>query len=60
MFSAQQLSYGFSLIKKPSSVFQYYDGYWKLAADMYVKIPFVIELRCIMDFVFSHTSMDIW
>jgi len=60
LFSAQQLSYGFSLIKKPSSVFQYYDGWSKLLADIYKAVPFVIEIRCILDFCFSYTALDIW
>lgn len=60
LFSSQQLAYGYSLIRKPSSVLQYCDGDWKALADIYILIPFVVEMRCCVDFAFSRTSMDVW
>jgi hypothetical protein len=59
-FSANQLAYGFSLIRKPSSVLQKYDPNWKILADVYMFLPFVVEMKCCLDFAFSHTSLDIW
>jgi len=64
LFSAQQLSYGFSIIKIPSSLFTFHGdstGLYKMACpDIYMKLPFLTEMRVILDFCFSHTAMDIW
>jgi len=62
ILSAKQLSYGFPMFKKPSSVMQHYSGPWadinKLGVDIYVVAPFTIEIRCLLDFTFSETSLD--
>lgn len=58
--SALQLSYGFPTLKKPSSVLQYNDDIAKIASDMYNLIPFAIELRCLIDFTFTKTSLDMF
>lgn len=59
--SALQLSYGFPTMKKPSSVLQYDDDLAKLGADIYATmIPFAVELRCLIDFTFTKTSLDMF
>jgi hypothetical protein len=47
-------------LKKPSSVLQYYNDFGMVIAQVYNAIPFVIELRCILDFTFSKTSLDVF
>ena len=57
--SALQIRYGFPIMKKPSSVLQYDDNIPALiGANIYSAIPFAIELRCILDFTLSKTSLD--
>jgi len=58
--SSLQLSYGFPIMKKPSSTLQYYNDLAKLGADIYIAIPFAVELRCLLDFTMSKTSLDIF
>jgi piezo-type mechanosensitive ion channel component 1/2 len=48
-------------MKKPSSVLQYNDSYLALAgANIFGALPFVVEIRCLLDFTFSKTSLDIF
>jgi hypothetical protein len=48
-------------MKKPSSVLQYDDNPLALiGANIYYSIPFAIELRCLLDFTLSKTSLDIF
>lgn len=64
--SALQLRYGLPIMKKPSSTMQYYDtntlsgnlGF--IGAQVYVAIPFAIELRCLLDFCLTKTALDIF
>jgi len=64
--SALQLRYGLPIMKKPSSTMQYYDtntlsgnlGF--IGAQVYVSIPFAIELRCLLDFCLTKTALDIF
>lgn len=60
--SALQLRYGFPIMKKASSVLQYYDewGLGNLGAVIYQSIPFALELRCVFDFTMSKTSLDVF
>jgi len=60
ILSSMQLSYGFPIMKKASSVLQYYTDLAKLGADIYISIPFAVELRCLLDFTMSKTSLDIF
>lgn len=65
-FSALQLRYGLPTWKKASSLIQYmdYDSYeglfGYLGAQVYMAIPFAAELRCLFDFVFTKTSLDVF
>jgi len=47
-------------MKKPSSVLQYYNDLAKLGADIYISIPFAVEIRCLLDFTMSKTSLDMF
>jgi len=48
-------------MKKPSSVLQYDEDAAKLGADVYATmIPFAVELRCLIDFTFTKTSLDMF
>jgi len=58
--SSLQLSYGFPIMKKPSSVLQYYNDLAKVGADIFYAIPFAVELRCLLDFTVSKTSLDMF
>jgi len=58
--SALQISYGFPILKKASSVLQYYNDFGMVIAQVYNAIPFVIEIRCLLDFTFSKTSLDVF
>ena len=59
--SALQIRYGFPIMKKPSSVLQYNDNPLTLIlANVYSGIPFMVELRSLLDFTFNKTSLDIF
>ena len=58
--SSLQLSYGFPIMKKPSSVLQYYNDLAKAGADIYYMIPFAVELRSLLDFTVTTTSLDMF
>jgi hypothetical protein len=52
-------------MRKPSSVLSYEekDGWsdvCKLLSDVYYMIPFLVELRCLIDFTFHKTSLDMF
>lgn len=47
-------------MKKASSVLQYYNDFGMIIAQVYALIPFVIEIRCLLDFTFSKTSLDVF
>lgn len=60
VLSSLQLSYGFPILKKPSSVLQYNNDLGNIGATLYMSIPFACELRCLADFAFTKTSLDIF
>jgi hypothetical protein len=61
MLSSLQLRRGFPIMKKASSVLQYNeDALALVGAQVYAAIPFVIEIRCLLDFTFSKTALDIF
>lgn len=64
LLSALQLKYGFPIMKKPSSVMQYNNTSENpvplILANVYYAIPFMVELRCLIDFTLSKTSLDIF
>lgn len=61
MLSSLQIRRGFPIMKKASSILQYNeDALALLGAQVYAAIPFVIEIRCLHDFTFSKTSLDIF
>ena len=61
VLSSLQIRYGFPIFKKPSSVMQYDDSVVAvLLANAYYSIPFAIEIRCLLDFTFSKTALDIF
>jgi len=64
LLSALQIKWGFPIFKKPSSVMQYNNTYENpiplIGLNIYIAIPFLIELRCLLDFTFSKTSLDIF
>jgi hypothetical protein len=48
-------------MKKPSSILQYNDNQLAFgAANMFYSPPFAVEVRCLLDFTFSKTSLDIF
>lgn len=61
MLSALQIRYGFPIMKKPSSVLQFNDNILALVgANIYGALPFIVEIRCLLDFTFSKTALDIF
>lgn len=58
--SSFQIAYGFPIKKKPSSVLQYYNDGGQIIAQVYMLLPFIVEIRCLLDWVFSKTSLDIF
>lgn len=61
LLSALQIRYGFPIHKKPSSILQYDDNPIALiGAQVFQAIPFAVEIRCLLDFTFSKTSLDIF
>lgn len=60
MVSAYQISLGFPLLKRASSVMQYYNDLGNVLGQIYINLPFIAEIRCLLDFTFSKTSLDIF
>jgi hypothetical protein len=60
VLSSLQICYGFPILKKPSSVLQYNNDLGNLGSVIYMAIPFACELRCLADFAFTKTSLDIF
>jgi len=58
--SALQLSYGFPIYKKPSSIMQYYGDLPNLGSLIFQAIPFAVEIRCVLDFTMSKTALDVF
>jgi hypothetical protein len=59
--SSLQIRYGFPIYKKPSSVLQYNDSPGSLIlANIFSGLPFMVELRALLDFTFSKTALDIF
>jgi hypothetical protein len=66
--SANQIRYGLPTERIASSVCQYYhqsedDLLGELAAlggQIFMSLPYAIELRCLLDFTFSKTALDIF
>jgi hypothetical protein len=58
MMSARQLRHGLPISKVASSVTTRMDEIGMLGAQIYVAIPFAIEIRCLLDFAFSKTALD--
>lgn len=58
--SSLQLAYGFPIFKKPSSVMQYYGVLPNAGSLVFCAIPFAVEIRCVLDFTMSKTSLDVF
>lgn len=54
------MRFGFPTFKIASSVLNSYEWYFGIRAQIYMMIPFAAELRCLLDFAFSKTSLDIF
>lgn len=61
LLSALQIKYGFSIHKKPSSVLQYVDSdLGMIGSQVFSAIPFLVEIRALLDFTFAKTALDIF
>lgn len=58
--SSLQLAYGFPIMKKASSVLQYYGDLPNTGSLIFCAIPFIVEIRCVLDFTMSKTSLDVF
>lgn len=59
--SAKQMRYGLPTFKIASCVLNSYEWYDTIKAQVYVMIPFAMELRCLCDYTFTKkTSLDIF
>jgi len=58
--SSFQIAFGFPILKKPSSVLQYYNDVGMALANVYIMLPFIVEIRCLLDYIFAKTSLDIF
>jgi len=59
--SAMQIKFGLPIMKMPSSVLQYNDNLFAYSmANVYQALPFIVEIRCLIDFSFANTSLDIF
>jgi len=58
MLSALQIKYGLPTSRIASSVTSSYTFGQYMLAVAYQSIPFAIEVRCILDYTFSKTSLD--
>jgi hypothetical protein len=48
-------------MRKPSSVLQYNgDALALVGAQVYMGIPYATEIRCLLDFTFNKTALDIF
>jgi len=39
---------------------QYYNDIGMIIAQVYILLPFIVEIRCLLDWIFSKTSLDIF
>jgi len=60
MASSYQISLGFPTLKKASSVMQWYNDVGFVIAQVYILLPFIVEIRCLLDWIFAKTSLDIF
>lgn len=61
LFSALQIRYGFPIFRIPSSTMQYNDNPLAfVGAQVFYGIPFLVELRCLIDHTFSKTALDVF
>lgn len=58
--SSFQIAYGFPTIKKASSTLQYPNDLGVLLSNVYYAVPMVVEIRCLLDWIFSKTALDIF
>lgn len=58
--SAIQMRYGFPTFKIASSIMASSEWYYGILGIIYMQIPFAAELRCLFDFVFTNTALDIF
>ena len=55
------MKYGFTIMKKASSVLQFNSKpIATIGAQIFMAIPFAIEVRCVLDFTFSKTALDVF
>jgi hypothetical protein len=60
MLSGLQIKNGMPIQKIASSVCLYYNDLAYFASLGYIAIPFAMEVRCVLDFTFSKTSLDVF
>lgn len=60
-YSTIQIRHGLPTYKIPSSVLRVNDDFrYTLGCQIYMAVPFAVEIRCLIDFVFTKTSLDIF
>lgn len=60
MLSGLQIKYGMPIQKIASSVCVYYNELGYFASLGYCAIPFAMEVRCVLDFTFAKTALDVF
>jgi len=60
LLSALQIRRGLPIHKKPSSILAHDGPLGLIGAQIFNAIPFAVEIRCLLDFTFSKTALDIF
>lgn len=60
MLSSLQIKNGMPIQKIASSVTYYYNDIAYFACVGYMAVPFAVEVRCLLDFTFSKTALDLF
>jgi len=58
--SAMQISYGFPIFRKGSSLLESENEIKWIGSQIFTNIPFVIEIRCLLDWCMMKTSLDLF
>ena len=56
--SANQIRKGFPIRPTASTLLKYYNNFAKIATSAALAIPFIIEIRCLIDYLTSKTSLN--
>jgi hypothetical protein len=58
--SANQLRYGLPIMRTASTLFNSQEDIVGLKLVAFEAVPYLTEIRCLLDWMLSKTSLDVW